>query len=61
MEKRYLVELTAYIYAESEEDAKAQAEAMAEKLQEIDDNRARAIKLSEFTFGSLNLGKEITL
>jgi predicted DNA-binding ribbon-helix-helix protein len=51
--KRYAVELDAYLWASSEEEAKQKAMKMAELLRSLDDNHARPIKLVEAEFGKL--------
>lgn len=52
-EKRYTVVLDAYLWAHSDEDAKAKAYKYAEYLQKLEDNHANVIGLNETPYGSL--------
>lgn len=54
MDKRYTVNLNAYLYAEDDEAAKIEAAKIAKFLRTYGDNRAQIIDLNENPYGSLN-------
>ena len=53
-ENRYRVELSLNLWCESDEEAKAVAEAICDEQKKRFDNRCQVVKLVESPFGSLN-------
>lgn len=62
--KRYTVQLSAYIWAESDEQAIEMADNYAKYLDgipEMSDNRATADRLFETPFATIGMGREIKI
>jgi hypothetical protein len=51
---RYTIELDAYVYADTDEEARELAARLAQKLREGDDNDARVLTIHETPHGTLN-------
>ncbi|BBI90568.1 hypothetical protein HYO65_gp176 [Tenacibaculum phage PTm1] len=51
-QKRYTVELDAYLYARNDREAMVKSAKIAEFLRTLDDNQANVTKLTETPFGS---------
>jgi hypothetical protein len=51
--KRYVVEIDLYVYADNDEDAKAQAQEIADNLDLDSDNKADVKEISELSWGSM--------
>ena len=56
-EKRYAVQISAYIYADNDGQAKAIANKYCDSINQLDDARATADVLVEVSFGSLETRK----
>ena len=55
--KRYVAVIDLYIYAESDEDAKLQANTITKTLDDKEDNHAKVIELGEQPFGTTHFRK----
>lgn len=53
-ESRYIVEVDMYVFAEDDEDAKRQAQDIAKRLREFDDNMAAVKGVKQMDFGAIN-------
>lgn len=60
IKKRYIAKIDFYVYAESDNEAKKNAQEIAQDVSKIDDNQASVIGLSEQLFGTLGC-REIQL
>jgi len=56
-EKRYAVQISAYVYADNDEQAKAIANKYCDVINQLDDAKATADVLAEVSFGSLTTRK----
>ena len=54
-DKRYTVNLDAYLYAANDREAMAKAAKMAEFLHTLGDNQAQVLELNETPFASLSV------
>ncbi|MBR1525038.1 MAG: hypothetical protein IJ640_00060 [Prevotella sp.] len=59
-QKRYVITLDAYLYADDDEQAKARCELYREALQQIDDCRPAVLSLCEQPFGTLG-NRQVTI
>lgn len=58
-EKRYIVTLDLYVYAENDNKAKKEAERYIQHIKEIDDNKAEVVSIHEAPFGALGELREV--
>lgn len=58
-EKRYAVTLDLYVYAETDEKAKEEAEFYKEHIELVADNKANIVSIHETPFGSIEEGRKL--
>ena len=58
-QKRYVVTLDAYAYADSDEQARQIAQELAVKLRKNDDNHAGVVSIHEVPSGTIGQAREI--
>jgi hypothetical protein len=57
--KRYAVVMDFYVYAENDEDAKAQAQKVADDINDKEDAKAIVLKITESKFGVIGEQREV--
>lgn len=58
-QKRYVIVVDFYVYAENESDAINQGNNVCYKINHIEDHKAEVQVVSESIFGSIGKGKEV--
>lgn len=58
-EKRYTVTIDLYIYAETDSDAKVQAQNVCGILHNLSDNKASVVSIHETPFGKIGEAREV--
>ena len=58
-EKRYVVAIDFYVYAENDEDAQVQAQNICDNINQGDDHQADVQVVTSARFGEIGEGKEV--
>lgn len=60
-DKRYVLELDLYIYAQDDKDAIKQMDDIIKKLHKLGDNDASPLQLNEVPFGSIGNSRKVDI